>query len=1025
MKKWLQNLSGAVMASLLAITLNGKAYADVEEQILPAEAPMEIVEAAPAPISAVAPEPVPAPVSAPAPVVEAASASAPAPSPEPAQAAPVAVKTAPVAAPETLVAEPKAAMAVPEMPSAVEASVVVETTVVAESAQPSEQVALPETPAVVETHVYGEMTAAEMPLVDFVTLEKPAETATETSDTVVETRNAEEEKTVESEAAAVKKEEQRTVNEMVVEDGEKPVLDAAESNVSSDVSAKMETKELSQTKEETPPVSAKASPVGTLSTQGKTEETDVEVQFEEQPEEQSEEQVKETAKRGAMIGESFDEESKAPATRGTDGEDTNTQTNQNSVFKQNTDGSYVLVNHTGTEALSANSDITVLAAGFNRIGSISGNGTVTIAGTGILLVDSLQGNLELLTFTDMYEQGSVAVFVKDGDRYVLANGSTPGILDEQYKITDATLVMPANTSLLLCGTGAVPKSDGSCMVYYHASEASSLNTNDINKADAVESIGKLTIAQQAALIVEKGATIVLENLKSLGGSIRHPEITVEDGGGITVEADGSVGNAGYVTIDGNLSGSGSVTADKIIVNNPASINDSQVTLSSPNIYLNGSGTIKKLSIHDSTVIQGNDIVSISGLVSSGNSAMSVLAGSSLQISKVDGTLSLNSGHAGEVTVSGNMAGSGTISFNTGSYILPVGTKLNNVHVSDDAWGDVYDYARVLEKSYTPLHIEPEDVSTPSTDNAVIPVAGAALSFVDDDLRSSQFFAEKSITAVQPEGSNTWELKQEDIRALIDDYQTRYSCSWSVSIQILHLNEIEGKQVLSLTNYSMDTPVISAGDICLVRILFIDAQATPEPNSAGSQTSTLYTGSGILGGSGAGSVHIGRPKQNENNPDSTSVPNPDPQPTLDLTPLVATAEEAPAEAPLVWVEAAPIVNNEAASPTEKQYVLLALEGEKTLEELGGKATVAMNYTPPAEYAGKTLYVVFRNEDGTLTAFRATYSDITGLLRFITDRLGTFMVVGFDFDGVEFSEEFYEALAQIPELKDLVFAEYSPV
>ena len=32
---------------------------------------------------------------------------------------------------------------------------------------------------------------------------------------------------------------------------------------------------------------------------------------------------------------------------------------------------------------------------------------------------------------------------------------------------------------------------------------------------------------------------------------------------------------------------------------------------------------------------------------------------------------------------------------------------------------------------------------------------------------------------------------------------------------------------------------------------------------------------------------------------------------------------------------------------------------------------------------------------------------------------------DFDGKEFSEEFYAALAQLDVLKDLVFAEYSPV
>jgi hypothetical protein len=63
MKKWLQNLSGAVMASLLAVTLSGKSYADAEEpQTLPAEAPTQVVESAvPVPVEAM---PVAAPVSA-------------------------------------------------------------------------------------------------------------------------------------------------------------------------------------------------------------------------------------------------------------------------------------------------------------------------------------------------------------------------------------------------------------------------------------------------------------------------------------------------------------------------------------------------------------------------------------------------------------------------------------------------------------------------------------------------------------------------------------------------------------------------------------------------------------------------------------------------------------------------------------------------------------------------------------------------------------------------------------------------
>ena len=89
---------------------------------------------------------------------------------------------------------------------------------------------------------------------------------------------------------------------------------------------------------------------------------------------------------------------------------------------------------------------------------------------------------------------------------------------------------------------------------------------------------------------------------------------------------------------------------------------------------------------------------------------------------------------------------------------------------------------------------------------------------------------------------------------------------------------------------------------------------------------------------------------------------------------------------------------------------------------------MSYTPPAEYEGKTLYVVFRDENNKLVAFRATYSDTEHLLRFITKRLGEFMVVGFDFDSVEFEEfspEFYEALAKLPELENLLFSKVGTI
>ena len=225
--------------------------------------------------------------------------------------------------------------------------------------------------------------------------------------------------------------------------------------------------------------------------------------------------------------------------------------------------------------------------------------------------------------------------------------------------------------------------------------------------------------------------------------------------------------------------------------------------------------------------------------------------------------------------------------------------------------------------------------------------------------------------------------------------------------------------------------IPMGDVCLLRIKINPQMHMEAPVTASTQTGTSFTGSGILGGSGAGPVNIGN---------LSIIHDPEPEPEHELepelddnteelepAPLVTYVEEDPDIVPLIWVKLAPAAYYDAVSPTERQYVLLALDGEKTLKELGGMATVAMNYTLPEEYAGKPLYVVFRDENNKLIAFRASYSNNTGLLHFITKRLGTFMIVGLDFDitdipeGEDFPAEFYEALAKLPELKNLVFTE----
>ena len=78
---------------------------------------------------------------------------------------------------------------------------------------------------------------------------------------------------------------------------------------------------------------------------------------------------------------------------------------------------------------------------------------------------------------------------------------------------------------------------------------------------------------------------------------------------------------------------------------------------------------------------------------------------------------------------------------------------------------------------------------------------------------------------------------------------------------------------------------------------------------------------------------------------------------------------------------------------------------------------MDYKPSNKSATDNLYVVFRNEDGTLSAVKARYDSVTGKLIFTTGRLGSFVVVGMRYDGLEFSEGFYEALGNMEEVKEL--------
>lgn len=152
--------------------------------------------------------------------------------------------------------------------------------------------------------------------------------------------------------------------------------------------------------------------------------------------------------------------------------------------------------------------------------------------------------------------------------------------------------------------------------------------------------------------------------------------------------------------------------------------------------------------------------------------------------------------------------------------------------------------------------------------------------------------------------------------------------------------------------------------------------------------TSSTGSGILGGSGAG----------------------DYKGDMDKSKLIFGTGKSTDK---------PVANHSlilVVTDKETCYNLAAYYDGKQIFSLNSKVTVRFDYPVPTSEG--RFFVVFRNGDGSLTAFAARYDAVTGQLVFSGDKLGDFVVVCIDdFDGQLFSEEFYSFLETISSVKSL--------
>ena len=387
MKKWLQNLSSAVIASILAITLNGKAYANDDGQPAQADPPVQAEQPAGQLMS------------------------------------------------QSFPADTSAA----EIPAA-------------------------ETPCVGEVPV-GEAPSVEASVPD-------TDESTVNLATTVE-GNAESLPTDESadENAVLQKEE-------VASDGQQPALStdtALEQSVLEEVTQKKQTlasgtllqsqpivdsemmsTETGQDAPETPAVMGASLNRGVLASSVPAD-NDAQQNTGKQGDDQQED------RQITVAGTSFTPDTSTIIRTGwTDGTD---EASGSGWAYDGADGSIVLVGYDGSSVgiSSVNSDVTIKAAGFNRLSSLSVDGNINLIGTGILLVDklemaankefSIQPNKEI--YGEDY-RGGVAVFLKqDNDDYLLINGTADAILDEEYEIpAGVTLVVPGGSKLVMQSVAA-------------------------------------------------------------------------------------------------------------------------------------------------------------------------------------------------------------------------------------------------------------------------------------------------------------------------------------------------------------------------------------------------------------------------------------------------------------------------------------------------------------------------------------------------------------------------------------------
>ncbi len=688
------------------------------------------------------------------------------------------------------------------------------------------------------------------------------------------------------------------------------------------------------------------------------------------------------------------------------------------------DGSLLLINcDNGDDVVVSDGGVTIKAAGLNHLTNLSVDGDITLIGTGVLLIDEIElgegSSFFLQSNSELYGEngGGVAVFVRQDDgTYLLQNGSVPGILDEEYVIEGITLVIPEGSSLQISSIGAAMDEETGDVTYYHPGMPSGVPSD--GSCVKVESAGQLTIGQDAKLIVQANAAVQMEHLASeiLGNCFITPLLNLVDNAAL--ELYGSIEGSGGMSIggDSSLTGNGRAEGSEITVGAPEAINDADVTFSSGSMVLNGEGMLDRLQIEDSTVYVTDNGLVIDELVSSGNDTLVLPTGAQLHDISVEDQLTLmgRSRFTGYdesqiITIDGEVEGDVLLS--SGFYDLS-GAETESASFSGASPTVVAEGQEGVEGISPYFLLDPGSLPQQTEDHQVSVIAAIIQERPNSDntisftLKQEVELSENDSTVVLIQDGETVLLDLDKIEDIADSITGDDTLTTTV-VELVYLDE-DGQVHTEFyrKNGMYNQPdnlsgTVDAEGLVQVRIYRYGWLEKPDGSGTDSTTSTTFTGTGVLGNGGAGDVIGGSSTPIlSNNPDPDPDPDPKPKPT---------GETAAVQRIEVWAE--------PAADSQGVYTLRASVNGTELATLVGRREVRMDYRPAAGTSANSLYVVFRNTDGTLSAVKARYDAVEGKLIFTVGRLGRFVVVSMPYNGVEFSEGFYEALGKLDEVKKL--------